>query len=98
MTIKIPNIENPAWIWTDETCSSRYGLGCIQIEGVDYGVSDVPASEQYGRTVGQVLQIAYSAALDSRNNTEFPLQSQVEIIQRFLNQAQLEISTERFGY
>lgn len=98
MKIKIPNTDN--MVWTDETCSSRYGIGCVQVDGTDYGPKDIPAGEQYGRTVAQLVVLAYSAALDAKNNTEFPSNNEVETINRFLGQDPegLRVNTERFGY
>ena len=97
MQIKIPNTD---MIWTDETCSSRYGFGCVQVDGTDYGPSDIPAGEPYGRTVAQLVLLAYEAALDAKNHTEFPSNSDVETINRFLAQDHegTRVSTERFGY
>jgi hypothetical protein len=97
MQIKIPNTD---MVWTDETCSNRYGIGCVQVDGVDYGPKDVPPGEPYGRTVAQLVVLAYSAALDAKNNTEFPSNSEVETINRFLGQDPegIRVNTERFGY
>lgn len=98
MKIKIPNTEN--MVWTDETSSSRYGIGCVQVDGVDYGPKDIPAGEQYRRTVAQLVVLAYSIALDAKNNTKFPSNNEVETINRFLSRDPdgIRVNTERFGY
>ncbi len=98
MTIKIPNTDN--MIWTNETSSSRYGIGCVQVGGVDCGPKDIPSGEPWGRTVAQLVVLAYSTALDGKNNTEFPNDTEVETINRFLAQDPegIRVNTERFGY
>lgn len=90
------NVGKPA-MWTDETSSSRYGIGCITIgdEGPDFGPADYILGTDFAGTPGRtaakvcadaVLMDRDQASRSYENQEGFITPEQVEILRRFCSQ------------
>ena len=76
--------ETDVW-WTDETCSSRYGIGTISFDGDDHGPADIVPGDSLGRTVAQWLCDSYSWGT-RYGRDGFYSQEEIEILRRFCSQ------------
>lgn len=80
---------NDRMTWTDETPTSRYGLGCIQIQGQDYGPADKYPGDNWDRTVGMHVIISYLLKLDPRacdGEWTPPTVAEINTINKWLSQ------------
>lgn len=72
--------------WTDETCSSRYGFGVLNVGAEDFGPADViPGTDLPGRTGRTSGKICVDAVVMDRNHG-FITTEQVDILRRFCSQ------------
>lgn len=79
--------------WTNETCSNRYGIGCISDGETDYGPGDIIPGTDFpglpGRTAARIC--ADYVVMDwsvSRDREPSATQEQVDILRRFCAQDQ----------
>lgn len=101
-----PKVGTPIH-WTDETCSSRYGIGCISDGDTDYGPNDIIAGTDYpgqpGRTAAQICAdyVKMDASVSEQNGGYLATQEQVNILRRFCSQnplgPQVEIRCDKNG-
>lgn len=72
-------------VWTDETASSRYGIGTIQIGDQDHGPADLVPHDTLGRTVAQYLCDSYAWG-NQYGREGFVTAEQIAILRRFCAQ------------
>lgn len=82
---KLTRTEKIESWWTDETCSTRYGIGTIEIGGVDHGPADLVPHDTLGRTVAAWLCDSYSW-VDRYGRAGSYSKEEIEILRRFCSQ------------
>lgn len=71
--------------WTDETSSSRYGIGTIEIGNQDYGPADLVPEDECGRTIAQWL-VDSCAWGDRYGRKGFYSSDELSVLKRFCSQ------------